>query len=430
MRRAGIVPQYASLVFLFGLLSPGSVDAQAVLDEGIALALDAAVALVQKKVTNDLGTFIPSQSRLTGPRVKCFDFGESTVAMAYFGRIRVGNKHGGTQADENGGTINLCFPIALPAEITTRLSALGIVNVPTVSSQEQISDNENQLDVQCSGNRFIINYRHSGDENGTSTYECGRIKVGKDWQLLWGIAHRGGQRQSKVGSFGCGNIPGILMFRAEHYGDENGFTYFTCTIPKITAPYSGANGLFSDQGLQVANALLPVFGKSTYKELLGTSLAAASAAQALDLIKTINTDADLASLPALWQNPFRTDLLSIFGSSTTHALFRDRFGVTDLTTLIEVTLKLKALEANWNTSHQTLANAAAAVGLASVNALLYATYPVPTLSSLEQLVASYSTTNALKAVNALLAGNLVAACGVPFQSVPLLLRLTLLDACP
>lgn len=106
-----------SFLFLLAVLpsNPAAAVEPRILDTGLQLVLNDAVSFIK--------TAEAKQSELDSEDVLCSTY---SGTAAYVGRIRIGNKHGGTDADENGPTINLCIPVELPHDVSRNLENLGI----------------------------------------------------------------------------------------------------------------------------------------------------------------------------------------------------------------------------------------------------------------------------------------------------------------
>jgi hypothetical protein len=401
---------------------PVAGHAQEIADDGLNLSVDANLPIVE--------TTLKKQSDLTGTDVRCAILDDPSPApQAYFGRVRIGNKHHNTDADENGGTINLCLPIGLTPDVNAHLQSFGIF-APHLGGKQHMQYKESNASAQCNTNWFMINYSHYGDENGNSWYQCSRIYASKNWQLKWGPLSIGNQKQSTIGPFTCAQVGGLLMTKIEHHGDENKQTYFTCTVPRITATYEGTHGLFNAQGINVKKTLFAAFGKNNWRALLSGPLEATNAVEALDLVAQINTDPALKDLPGVWRTPFSSDMTAVFGGVSPSQFFMKYCAVTDLDSLADATILLEGLKANWSTDYTTLQNASTALGMTSVYELLFATYPSPTVTLLKQLIAAYSTTDAKSAVADLLSNSLPLACAIPRGTLPRLLADSLTAKCP
>lgn len=231
---------------------------------------------------------------------------------------------------------------------------------------------------------------HSGDENGDTTYSCATFTI-NNWPLQW--TSEGGsttRKQSDVGAFTCIDAQGLLMKGVAHHGDENGNTTFDCTIPIIMAPYTGDYGLLS-QDIEQYEALTEIFGASSYRELFVSTLRSTGVNEALTHMAEIKESDEIQALPALMSSQLIEDLEAVFGASNQRVLFQKYFEVQTLDDLESAIDTLEGLKEDWlDETKPALDEAVEALGLASINSLLYKTYEHPVLGTFTNLVTTYT----------------------------------------
>jgi hypothetical protein len=118
--------------------------------------------------------------------------------------------------DENGTTYYQCCNVGSPQAF------------PTTCSWSPWFKESNGTWFSCPTNQFMVGRQHSGDENGSTRYYCCNLSQG-GLSVPWHSATCAWSSSVKESSsnFEC---PSVMVGR-RHYGDENGQTWYQCCNP-------------------------------------------------------------------------------------------------------------------------------------------------------------------------------------------------------
>jgi len=128
------------------------------------------------------------------------------------GKVMVGRSHWG---DENARSWIRCAGVIVNGDITATSGEFWTPN-----------RSESSGAVACPSNMVITGRRHSGDENGLTSYRCATLTIETGQLKLDAAAFSGDMRESSH-EYVCSGV-GILSARA-HWGDENGTTRYRCS---------------------------------------------------------------------------------------------------------------------------------------------------------------------------------------------------------
>lgn len=118
--------------------------------------------------------------------------------------------------DENGATRYRCASVGWArASVTVAVEAWG----PWIRESDGTTS-------WCGANRVLVGREHLGDENGTTRYQCGVLRLGSA-QLALGAPVTTDDITESSSSYSC---PGDrVMVGRKHRGDENGQTNYACS---------------------------------------------------------------------------------------------------------------------------------------------------------------------------------------------------------
>ena len=141
--------------------------------------------------------------------------------------VMIGRRHKG---DEHGDTSYECAPLTL--------SAHGLAFRPLGWSEWIEESGENSggtSDFTCPADQLMIGRKHSGDENGDTSYLCAAIEwsaspIGASAPFQSYPIEESGKNSGGTSSFTCPS--GYLMTHRSHKGDENGDTRYSCRTPQ------------------------------------------------------------------------------------------------------------------------------------------------------------------------------------------------------
>ena len=131
--------------------------------------------------------------------------------------VMVGRKHSG---DENGTTNYYCCSAGNP---------LASVTSCWWSSSFKES---NGTAFVCPFNQFVAGRKHSGDENGSTQYQCCSLtRSGVQVPIAPGTCGWSPGMKESSSNYQC-SPAGKVMAGRQHVGDENGNTYYYCCNPQ------------------------------------------------------------------------------------------------------------------------------------------------------------------------------------------------------
>jgi hypothetical protein len=164
--------------------------------------------------------------------------GKSTGGMSEYicpdNQAMIGRKH---QGDENGNTSYLCGKVYYNgAEVPISTGASSYTYARWSADMK-----ESNSYYTCPVNKVMTGRRHSGDENGNTSYLCTPIIYGGnfvvlDWDDAWSAPiQESGKSTGGESSFTCPTNK--VMVGRQHEGDENGNTRYLCaTIVPSQSP--------------------------------------------------------------------------------------------------------------------------------------------------------------------------------------------------
>ncbi|CAI1824573.1 Uncharacterised protein [Serratia marcescens] len=139
----------------------------------------------------------------------------------------------------------LLVPAALMGGLTFSHVSIGaeVTDLTTIAAEGWSTPvKESYSNFQCGENSVLIGRQHSGDENGTTLYQCAKTNL-----KIESITTSEQMRESSGVNYVCPDNQ--VMVGRKHDGDEDGYTSYTCgkAYTKTEQPVKVVKGSWSKE---------------------------------------------------------------------------------------------------------------------------------------------------------------------------------------